>query len=336
MGISIDKVKPENAGTYSLVVKNKLGDVTGKAVVTVEAKEKKPEFLSTLQPMTVVEGFPAKMEVKIVGKPLPLIAWTYNGVEIIPDGTHIKIVSQPDGTQALLIDKVTVDDAGEYGVAALNTVGEEECKGILNVSSKSKSDAPEEKPCFLGPLRDTSIEEGEPLTFSASFAGNPMPDVFWTKDGEPIEPSDRILMTCDGKKVGLEINPTTAKDAGVYRCRLVNPSGEDASNAIATVRKVFQRPNFTQKFTDLQQVPGNDAKFAARITGIPRPDVSWYFNDKPIPKDADKYIIKRDGDACSLFVKDCSPSDAGKYKCRAINKDGDASCEALLTVADKM
>ncbi|XP_053597033.1 obscurin isoform X2 [Microplitis demolitor] len=336
MGISIDKVKPENAGTYSLVVKNKLGDVTGKAVVTVEAKEKKPEFLSTLQPMTVVEGFPAKMEVKIVGKPLPLIAWTYNGVEIIPDGTHIKIVSQPDGTQALLIDKVTVDDAGEYGVAALNTVGEEECKGILNVSSKSKSDAPEEKPCFLGPLRDTSIEEGEPLTFSASFAGNPMPDVFWTKDGEPIEPSDRILMTCDGKKVGLEINPTTAKDAGVYRCRLVNPSGEDASNAIATVRKVFQRPNFTQKFTDLQQVPGNDAKFAARITGIPRPDVSWYFNDKPIPKDADKYIIKRDGDACSLFVKDCSPSDAGKYKCRAINKDGDASCEALLTVADKI
>ncbi|XP_057331161.1 obscurin-like isoform X6 [Microplitis mediator] len=336
MGISIDKVKPENAGTYSLVVKNKLGEVTGKAVVTVEAKEKKPEFLSTLQPMTVVEGFPAKMEVKIVGKPLPLIAWTYNGVEIIPDGTHIKIVSQPDGTQALLIDKVTVDDAGEYGVAALNTVGEEECKGILNVSSKSKSDAPEEKPCFLGPLRDTSIEEGEPLTFSASFAGNPMPDVFWTKDGEPIEPSDRILMTCDGKKVGLEINPTTAKDAGVYRCRLVNPSGEDTSNAIATVRKVFQRPNFTQKFTDLQQVPGNDAKFAARITGIPRPDVSWYFNDKPIPKDADKYIIKRDGDACSLFVKDCSPSDAGKYKCRAINKDGDASCEALLTVADKI
>ncbi|XP_044576089.1 obscurin isoform X6 [Cotesia glomerata] len=336
MGISIEKVKPEHAGTYSLVVKNKLGEVTGKAVVTVEAKEKKPEFLSTLQPMTVVEGFPAKMEVKILGKPPPLVAWTYNGVEIVPDGTHIKIVSQPDGTQALLIDKVTVDDAGEYGVAALNTVGEEECKGILNVSSKSKTDAPEERPSFVGPLRDSSIEEGEPLAFSASFAGNPMPDVFWTKDGEPVEPSERIMMTCDGKKVGVTINPTTAKDAGVYRCRLVNPSGEDTSSAIATIRKIFQRPNFTQKFTDLQQVPGNDAKFAARITGIPRPDISWYFNDKPLPKDSDKYVIKRDGDACSLFIKDCSPSDAGKYKCRAVNKDGDAACEAALTVADRI
>ncbi|CAG5100186.1 Similar to Unc-89: Obscurin (Drosophila melanogaster), partial [Cotesia congregata] len=336
MGISIEKVKPEHAGTYSLVVKNKLGEVTGKAVVTVEAKEKKPEFLSTLQPMTVVEGFPAKMEVKILGKPPPLVAWTYNGVEIVPDGTHIKIVSQPDGTQALLIDKVTVDDAGEYGVAALNTVGEEECKGILNVSNKSKTDAPEERPSFVGPLRDSSIEEGEPLAFSASFAGNPMPDVFWTKDGEPVKPSERIMMTCDGKKVGVTINPTTAKDAGVYRCRLVNPSGEDTSSAIATIRKIFQRPNFTQKFTDLQQVPGNDAKFAARITGIPRPDISWYFNDKPLPKDSDKYVIKRDGDACSLFIKDCSPSDAGKYKCRAVNKDGDAACEATLTVADRI
>ncbi|XP_034942777.1 obscurin isoform X3 [Chelonus insularis] len=336
MGLSIEKVKPEDAGVYSLVVSNNLGEITGTANVHVEEKEKKPTFLATLQPMTVVEGFPAKMEVKIIGKPPPLIQWTYNGTEIVPDGKHIKIISQPDGTQALLIDKVTLHDAGEYAVTALNTEGEETCKGILNVTGKDKTDAPEEKPSFVGPIRDTSVEEGEPLTFGASFAGNPMPDIFWTKDDEPVEASDRILFICDGKKVGLEINPSTAKDAGVYCCRLVNPSGEDSSKAVATVRKVFQRPNFTQKFTDLQQVPGNDAKFAARITGLPRPDVTWYFNDKPISKDNDKFKIKRDGDVCCLYIKDCSPADAGRYKCRAVNKDGEASCEAQLTVADRI
>ncbi|KAK0072000.1 hypothetical protein PV325_012046, partial [Microctonus aethiopoides] len=336
MGLSIIKAKASDAGVYSLVVNNKLGEITGTATVEVEKKEKKPEFLATLQPMTVVEGFPAKMEVKIIGKPPPIVQWTYNGVEIVADGKHIKITSQPDGTQALLIDKVVSDDAGEYEIVATNSVGAESCKGILNVTGKGKSDAPEEKPSFLGPLRDISIEEGEPLVFGASFVANPLPDVFWTKDGEAVEPSDRILFTCDGKKVGLEINPSIAKDAGVYRCQLVNPLGEESSNATATIRKIFQRPNFTQRFTDLQQIPGHDAKFAARITGIPRPDVAWYYDDKPIPKDNDKYKIKRDGDAYCLYIKDCSPSDGGRYKCRAVNKDGETSCEAHLTVADKI
>jgi hypothetical protein len=43
-------------------------------------------------------------------------------------------------------------------------------------------------------------------------------------------------------------------DAGSYVCQLKNPLGEDESTAKASVRKVYQAPNFTQKFTDLQQV----------------------------------------------------------------------------------
>jgi hypothetical protein len=54
--------------------------------------------------------------------------------------------------------------------------------------------------------------------------------------------------------VGLEIKPAKLSDAGNYLCQLKNPLGEDESTAKASVRKVFQAPNFTQKFTDLQQV----------------------------------------------------------------------------------
>lgn len=334
MGLSIDSARPEDMGVYSLVVKNDLGEVTGTADVEVEAKEKKPGFLTTLQPLTVVEGFPAKLEVTTVGKPPPSLKWTHNGVEIVPDGQHIKIISQPDGTHALLIDKVTGQDAGEYGVVASNSEGEEASHGILSVAGRENNDAPEVKPAFLGQLRDVSVEEGDTLSLSAAFSGNPLPDVSWTKDGEAIEPSDsRILLSCDGKKVGIEVNPCSNKDAGVYRCRLVNPLGEDSSSGIATVRKIYSKPNFAQRFTDLQQLPEHDAKFAARITGIPRPDVTWYFNDKPITRDNDKYKLKRDGDACCLYISDCSPADAGRYKCRAVNKEGEACCEAALTLA---
>ncbi|XP_011305282.1 muscle M-line assembly protein unc-89 isoform X2 [Fopius arisanus] len=333
MGLSIESAKPEDTGVYSLLVKNDLGEVTGTAHVEVEAKEKKPGFLITLQPLTVVEGFPAKLEVTTVGKPSPLLKWMHNGVDIVPDGVHIKVISQPDGTHALVIDKVKCEDAGEYGVLASNSQGEEASYGILSVVTKEKTDIPEEKPGFLGQLRDVTVEEGETLALSASFSANPLPDVSWTKDGEPVEPKDsRVLLSCDGKKVGIEIHPCSPKDAGVYRCRLINPLGEDASSGVAIVRKIYSRPNFAQRFTDLQQLTGCDAKFAARITGIPRPDVTWYFNDKTIGRDSDKYKMKRDGDICCLYVSDCSSLDVGKYKCRAVNKEGEACCEAGLSL----
>ncbi|XP_015180266.1 PREDICTED: muscle M-line assembly protein unc-89 isoform X4 [Polistes dominula] len=336
IGLIIDRVRPEDAGTYSVVVSNKLGDTTGEAKVEVEEKEKRPDFVGSLQPLTVVENLPAKLEVKVIGKPTPELKWLHNGEEIVPDGKHLNIISQPDGTHALIIDKATPEDAGEYQVIAGNSEGTASCKANLDILGKLREDIPQEKPAFLTLLRDISVEEGQPLTFSASFNGNPIPDITWTKDGEPLELSQRLMMTCDGKKVTLEINPSDAKDQGVYACHLTNPLGEDTSNANANIRKVFQAPSFTQKFTDLQQLPDFDVKFPAKISGIPKPDVSWYFNDQPILKDNEKYKIKRDCDACCLYVKDCTYDDTGIYKCKAVNRAGEAECSATLNVVDKI
>ncbi|XP_025153244.1 obscurin isoform X6 [Harpegnathos saltator] len=336
IGLKIDYIRPEDAGTYSLIVSNTLGEITGTAKVAVEEKEKRPEFVASLQPQTVVEGFPVKMEVKTIGKPTPELKWLRNGDEIVPDNQHIKIVSQPDGSHALVLDKTTPEDIGEYQVVAGNTEGTASCKAKLDVSTKTRPDTPEEKPVFTNPMRDVSVEEGQPLTLDVLFVGNPIPDVSWTKDGESLKPSERVTMSCDGKKVGLEINPCNVKDAGAYSCKLSNPLGEDTTGANAIIRKVYQSPTFTQRFTDLQQLPSFDAKFPARITGIPHPEITWYFNDKPILRDDDKYKIKRDGDACCLYVKDCTYDDSGRYRCKAINKGGEAECVANLAVVDKI
>ncbi|XP_024880175.1 obscurin isoform X3 [Temnothorax curvispinosus] len=336
IGLKIDYVRPEDAGTYSLTVSNALGEITGTAKVEVEEREKRPEFVASLQPQTVVEGFPVKMEVKTVGKPTPELKWLRNDEEIVPDNKHVKIISQPDGSQALILDKATPEDVGEYQVVAGNTEGTASCKAKLDVAGKVRPDTPEEKPTFTSPMRDVSIEEGQPLKLDVSFVGNPIPDVSWTKDGEPVVPSERVTMSCDGRKVGLQIDPCKPKDAGVYGCRISNPLGEDTTSANAIVRKIYQSPTFTQRFTDLQQLPTFDAKFPARVTGIPQPEVTWYFNDKPILKDNDKYKIKRDGDACCLYVKDCAYDDSGRYRCKAVNKGGEAECAANLAVVDKI
>lgn len=82
IGLRIEQARPEDAGNYSLNVSNSLGEITGTAKVDVEEKEKRPEFVGSLQPLTVVEGFPVKMEVKVLGKPIPYLQWFKNGEEV--------------------------------------------------------------------------------------------------------------------------------------------------------------------------------------------------------------------------------------------------------------
>lgn len=231
---------------------------------------------------------------------------------------------------------MTPEDAGEYQVIAGNTEGTSSCKGTISVLGKQLPDQPEEKPSFVNPMRDVYVEEGQPLNLSAYFTGNPIPEISWSKDGAPVQPSDRLSVSCDGKKTELEINPCEPKDAGVYECRVSNPLGEDSTRSTANVKKTSQPPSFMQTFKDLQQLPSFDAKFLARVTGVPQPEVTWYFNDRLISHDDDKYKIKRDGDACCLYVKDCTYDDAGTYKCKAVNRGGEAECAADLAVVDKM
>ncbi|XP_060519331.1 obscurin isoform X9 [Cylas formicarius] len=336
VALIVDEMKPENAGKYELKISNKLGEAAGDAVITTERKPVKPEFSKKLSPQTVVEGFPVKLEAKADGFPKPSIAWTRNGAEIVSDNKHVKITELPDGTSCLVIDACDqVRDSLTYKAVAKNVAGEAETSAPLTVQSSMKSDEPEDRPMFLHSLKDVVVDEGQPLTLEAPFTGNPIPSVDWTKDGQPLVPSDRILMTCDGRRVGLRIDNALPSDAGVYGATITNPLGQESTQGKASVRKVFQPPAFTQRFTDLQQLPGRDAKFPCRVTGVPQPDVHWTKDGEPI-RESDKYHIKRDGDLCCLYVMNCEPDDAGVYRATAVNSEGEAICTASLEVVKEI
>jgi hypothetical protein len=66
---------------------------------------------------------------------------------------------------------------------------------------KEKDNMPEEVPVFIHPLRDANCEEGGYLTLDVPFLGNPIPEVVWSKNGQPLTPGDRVTITCDGKRV---------------------------------------------------------------------------------------------------------------------------------------
>ncbi|XP_037043462.1 obscurin isoform X3 [Bradysia coprophila] len=335
IGLSIDACRAEDAGTYSVAIVNRLGELSGTAKVEVEPKEKKPAFVADLQNTQVVEGFPVKMEVKLIGHPPPKLKWLHNGEEIKPDGQHARITQNPDGTACLIIDKAAPSDCGEYQVIATNETGGVSSNAKLSVAPRTNDSAPEEAPKFSSALRDANADEGKELVISAPFMSNPVPEIYWTKDGEPIVPSDRVMMTCDGKKVGLVICPAEVTDSGAYACLLANPLGEDTSKCNANVRKVYQKPHFSLKLSDIPAIRGLDAKLPVRVSGVPFPEISWFHNNNPIKNDQ-KYSIRHDGDNSILHIKNCAPEDAGAYKCVARNKEGEDTTMGHVDIVDKI
>lgn len=232
---------------------------------------------------------------------------------------HYTLTFPSTGSSALIIDSCNrLRDALTYKAVASNSAGETETAAPLTIQSSTKPDEPESRPIFLHKLKDVVVDEGQQLVLEAPFTGNPIPSVDWTKDGVPIEASDRILMTCDGRrvglslvltnkcskkkrfcrkiyrfmygkqqsirifgscsrifvnekialcgfiyiiltgnlliKVGLKVDKAVPSDAGVYGVTITNPLGQESTDGKATVRKIFQPPAFTQRFTDLQQV----------------------------------------------------------------------------------
>lgn len=75
VALNIEAMKPDNVGNYQLIVTNKLGETSSEAKVDIEKRPQKPTFTKQLMPQTVVEGYPAKFEVKAEGYPQPKIMW---------------------------------------------------------------------------------------------------------------------------------------------------------------------------------------------------------------------------------------------------------------------
>ncbi|EAT34172.1 AAEL013559-PA [Aedes aegypti] len=333
VGFIIDRATPEDAGIYTCEVVNEVGKATSASIAEVIPKSRKPQFVNELQDMSIVEGYPLKMNVKVVGYPAPAINWLHNGTQIT--GERFKITEEGEGCSTLTVEKSIGTDCGDYQVVASNENGDTSCTGKVTILPVTDTSIGEEPPSFLGGIRDITADEGKELTFRARFIGNPAPEVIWTKDGEPLQPTGRVSVTCDGKTVGLTITPAEVSDSGEYACLMANPLGETETKASAIVRKMFQKPNFVYRFPDVQQLPGLEAKFPAKLVGTPRPTVQWYKNETPIYP-SDRYKMKYEGEHCCLYIKECVESDTGLYSCIATNREGTSTVEAKLDVVSQL
>ena len=263
-----------------------------------------PQFVLQLSPVEVSEGYPAKLECRVVGAPVPAVRWLRDDEPLEPSD-RVKVTY--DGQLCEVNFTTTeLDDEGEYKCVAKNDFGEDSSTTELLVNEPMT-------PVTPSPIVEAVLPVSkEPVQFKLPFK-------------EPVEE----------KK-----NPEKAPESTVPSQPETFVKEKEAPVAFAPVqfalpvkgdKVVDVAPAFLEKPKDEEVIEGTPVTLTAVITGQPQPEVTWFIEDDKV-KPSDRIKIERDGNKYRLVIKAAEVDDEAIYKCVASNKAGKASCDAEILV----
>ncbi|NXR44592.1 OBSCN protein, partial [Hippolais icterina] len=91
-------------------------------------------------------------------------------------------------------------------------------------------------------------------------------------------------------------------------------------------------PDFEEELADCTAELGETVKLACKVTGAPKPSVSWYKDGKPVEVDPHHIIIEDPDGSCTLILDNLTGADTGQYMCFASSPAGNASTLGKILV----
>nr|XP_053632753.1 myosin light chain kinase, smooth muscle-like [Cherax quadricarinatus] len=91
-------------------------------------------------------------------------------------------------------------------------------------------------------------------------------------------------------------------------------------------------PQFTMRLRDRRVQVGFPVRLTCQIVGIPKPQVSWYKDDEPMPPDDAHTMWQEDGHFYTLEISSSTHDDAAVYSASAVNPFGSVLCRCRLIV----
>ncbi|XP_041100614.1 obscurin isoform X15 [Polyodon spathula] len=350
-----------------------------------------PVFLTELQSQDVQDGYPVSFDCVVSGKPPPSVRWFKDG-KLIEENDHYMINEDQEGCHQLIITAVYPTDMGVYRCMAENYSGIASTKAELKVDVSCSSDydtaadatetssyvsakgylsreqegvesmAEEEQlPQVLEELHDVLVSPGAPIAkMHVQVKGCPSPRVYWFKDGQPLRPSDRVLMSAEKGLHSLEILEVSREDAGEYSSYISNSAGSAYSSARLVVKSPGERsaevgkpeagkakgakqmlvpPRFLERFSNRRVKKGSSITLSVKVEGSPVPMITWLKEESAedvlwIKPTTPGYKVASSNMQHSLILLDVDSEYSGIYTCIATNMAGQSICTAHLDVVE--
>lgn len=93
-----------------------------------------PEFIQPLKPQVAKPTTVTELKSVVTGKPVPVVTWYRDNVEIIPDDKHTISYDEETGQTVLTITETSTLDECVYTVEAKNSFGTAKCRANVVLS----------------------------------------------------------------------------------------------------------------------------------------------------------------------------------------------------------
>lgn len=186
--------------------------------------------------------------------------------------------------------------------------------GLLKKPMKAEG-AP---PTIAVKLQDVRVTEGQPLKLHCRITGDPNPEIVWYKDGERVEPSDRLQLEQDESgNAYLTIPSCTLADDGIYRVIATNPHGSAYDKCTAYVKKApideekrpeaaFDANKAPKVVTPLENIRVNEKEefvLRCKFSGEPKLTIKWYKDGERVFPYDHIQLSELDDGTCELRVQ---------------------------------
>uniref|UniRef100_A0A4W4GQH6 Myosin binding protein C, slow type n=1 Tax=Electrophorus electricus TaxID=8005 RepID=A0A4W4GQH6_ELEEL len=316
----------EHKGTQRIMVINncQLNDDAAYSVVAGDEKSTTELFVKVL-PVNIVKELEAvkttvneRIELECeVSEEGAQVKWMKNGVEV-PTGVRSRYRVKAEGTKHwLIIDDAMKEDTGTYSIMATGGTSESHVQPLK----------------ILQDLQDMKILLGKPLKLHCEILPINVPGR-WYRNGQLIQPNDRISILHRAKTHKMEIESSVLHDAGDYT---FVPEGYSQSlsakvHIIDPPRVHLEALNAPDNTVTI--VAGNKLRLEVPISGEPAPRVVWMKGERVILETGNRVRAETFTDHTSLTIDVAEREDTGNYKIVLQNEAGEDTASVKVKVVD--